>query len=484
MMQGTLVCETVTAEALGALVARRDAVTHADLVELRLDGVADLDVEGALYGRTRPVVVTCRPAWEGGRFTGGEEERVALLNRAVAAGAEYVDVEWRADRGRLQRREGTAIVLSHHVLDGTPRDLPDRVRAMRAESPDVLKVVVTPASLGDCLTLRDATRGEDRHVAIGLGAVGLISRVHPALFGSCWTYAGSTAPGQLPARTLTEQYRVRETGPATSLYGVVGSPLAHSASPAMHNAAFRALGFDAVYAPLESGDADEVLSFAEAVGARGLSVTAPLKLALCQRASSTDDVCARTGAANTLAWRAGRLEARNFDVEGFMAPMRSRGVELKGRPAVVLGAGGAARAAAWGLAAAGARVSIAARRPVAAEALAATLGLGVVAWPPAGRWDVLVNATPVGTWPALTESPLPAAALHAGGLVYDLVYNPRRTRLLDDAQAAGLETIGGIEMLVAQAVSQCRWWTGQAAPPAVLADAAARFLSEMQESNP
>jgi shikimate dehydrogenase len=348
---------------------------------------------------------------------------------------------------------------------------------MRAESPDVLKVAVTPATLGDCLRLRDATRGEDRHVAIGLGAVGLVSRVHPALFGSCWTFAGSSAPGQLPAATLTRQYRVRETGPTTALYGVVGSPLAHSASPAMHNAAFRELGLDAVYVPLESADADDVITFAEAVGAQGLSVTAPLKLALGQRAASADELCGKIGAANTVAWRQGRLEARNFDVEGFMAPLRRRGVLLKGRQAVVLGAGGAARAAAWALADAGARVSIAARRPAAAEALADALGLESVAWPPAGGWEVLVNATPVGTKPAVAASPMPAEALRAGRLVYDLVYNPSRTRLLDDAQAAGLETIGGLDMLVAQAASQCRWWTGQAAPTAVLAEAAEHFLS-------
>lgn len=480
------VCETVTGRDMAELLAARDAVVEADLVELRLDGVRDVDVAGAVGGRRRPVVVTCRPVWEGGRFDGAEEDRLALLRDAARLGAEYVDVEWRARRELLSDVPAGRVVLSHHAYDAPPDDLPERIRAMRAGHAGIVKVAVHARRLTDVLRLRaafDVADSAGPHVAIAMGPSGLTTRLHPSLFGSCWTYAGQAAPGQLPARDLADRYRVRRTSPASAFYGVVGQPVGHSASPAMHNAAFAALALDAVYIPLESADADDVVTFAEAVGIQGLSVTAPLKEALSRRATPADALVARTGAANTLRWSAGGLEARNFDVDGFLAPLLRRRVALAGHRAVVLGGGGAARAVTVALQREGAEVAVTARRAEAADAIGRDLGVQTTAWPPTGRWDLLVHATPVGTWPHEDASLLAAGEIRSA-LVYDLVYNPRETRLMRAAREAGAAVIGGLEMLVAQAACQCRWWTGRTPDEAILTQAAEALIDSAQVTTP
>jgi 3-dehydroquinate dehydratase/shikimate dehydrogenase len=473
-MPTTLVVETVTGPRMADLRRARDCAAG-DIVELRLDGVADLDVAGALEGRKRPVIVTCRPVWEGGRFDGGEPERLRVLGDAIRLGAEYVDVEWKADRRQLPHGETTRVVLSHHDFAGLPADLGDRVRAMRHELPHLVKIAVTATRLSDCLTLRDATSGGPPQVAIALGAPGQLTRLCPWLFGSCWTYGGSEAPGQIPVRDLIDRYHVRHTTSATTIYALTGAPIGHSASPAMHNSAIAALGLDAVYVPLETGDAGEFRTVAEAIGVAGASVTAPLKQALLNREVVSDELTGRIGAVNTLKHSGSGWQGRNFDVAGFLTPLDRRSSALRGASAVVLGAGGAARAVVWALKSHGARVELAARRPESATRLAQELRVGVSPWPPRPGWDLLVNATPVGTWPNADHSPLDRADLR-GRLVYDLVYNPLETRLLKDARAAGIETVAGVEMLVAQACRQIEWWTGHDAPTAAVERGALEFL--------
>src|SRR5262245_17239291 len=274
-MTSTLVCETVTADRMAGLRQARDRATNADLVELRLDGVTDVDVAGALEGRRKPVIVTCRPLREGGRFDGAEEERLKILGDAIRFGAEWVDLEFDADWKRLPPGERTRVVLSHHDFTGVPADLTSRIRAMAGAGAHVTKVSVHAARLSDCLTLRDAVKGLGSVVAIAMGPKGQVSRLCPWLFGSMWTYGGQAAPGQLSVCDLIDTYRVRKTTASTAIYAVTGAPLAHSASPAIHNSAIEAAGLDAVYVPLETDDADDFLSAAEGLGVRGASVTAP-----------------------------------------------------------------------------------------------------------------------------------------------------------------------------------------------------------------
>jgi shikimate dehydrogenase len=211
---------------------------------------------------------------------------------------------------------------------------------------------------------------------------------------------------------------------------------------------------------------------------QGASVTAPFKGDAFAWVGAVDEAGRLARAVNTLRRVAGGWEGCNTDLEGFMTPLAARS-RVRGARVTILGAGGVARTAAVGLSRAGAVVTIAARQRSQAEALASLAGVAAGAWPPpSGSWDILVNATPVGTHPDTDRSPLPADALD-GRLVYDLIYNPPRTRLLADAAARGCDTLGGLDMLVAQAQAQSAWWTGTRPPDHTMRAAALARLSEM-----
>ena len=458
-------CATVTAGTMSELRVRRDAQAGADLVELRLDTVSAPDVAAALADRRQPVVVTCRPAWEGGGFAGSETDRRGILLEACRLGAEYVDVEHRAAFADdvLNARAGRGVVLSFHAFDGVPGDLEARYRAMRRTGAEVVKIAAVAGSLAESLRVTALGSGAEPRVLIAMGTPGIPSRVLARRFGSCWTYAGEgVAPGQIDLDRMRRQFRFHEISDSTAVYGVVGAPIGHSLSPAMHNAGFRASGIDAVYVPLEAAGVDDFLTFARAVGLRGASVTAPFKEAVTAHVPGQDATSRAIGAINTLRrLDGGAWEGRNTDVPGLLAPLAER-MDLSGARATVLGAGGVARAAAFALGGEGATVTVCARRPErAAEVARVAPGAAAAALPPRpGSWDLLVNTTPLGTWPTVDRSPLPDGPFD-GRLVYDLVYNPLETRLLADAARAGCDTIGGLDMLVAQAVRQFAWWTGE-----------------------
>ncbi len=473
-----LLCVTVTGSTTDELRRARDAAAGADLVELRLDGVDRPDVAGALDGRRRPVIVTCRPRWEGGAFEGSEEVRERLLLEAVAGGAEFVDVEARAEFAAsiIRQRRGRGIVLSQHAFGTVPGDLASRYDAMRSTGAEIVKIAVEAKRVSEMLPLFSlaASDAPDRdepggHVLIAMGAAGVPTRVLAARLRNRWTYAGeAVAPGQMPASRLLQEFQFHRVSPDAALYGVAGNPAVQSLSPAMHNAGFAALGLNAVYVPLQAADAEDFVRFARAVSVRGASVTAPFKVAMLSHVDEVDSLARRVGAINTISVRDGRWFGTNTDVHGFIAPLSGR-MALRGTRAAVLGAGGAARAVAVALVDQGARVAICARRRDAAREIADACGAQVATFPPRpGSWDVLVNTIPLAEQEG--ESPMAGVGLD-GEIVFDLVYLPAETPLLAQARAAGCLTIGGIEMLVAQAEKQFELWTGQP-PPAGLFQAA------------
>jgi 3-dehydroquinate dehydratase/shikimate dehydrogenase len=475
-----LLCVTVTAATTAELRQKRDAVADADLIELRLDSVTDPSVAGALEGRRRPVIVTCRPAWEGGGFKGPEEARKRILADALGLGAEYVDVEWRAHFDDLiAQTSGRRIVLSVHDFHSVPIDLAARVRAMRATGAEVVKIAAQATSLSDCIPLLDLQSGRDGGlVVIGMGDYGLATRVLAARFGSQWSYAGLlTDIGQVSAQTLLTDYQFRSLSETTAVYGIAGGSVAHSVSPAMHNAAFRAGHHDAVYLPFPAVSADDFHKFARAIGVSGASVTIPLKVSLLDYVDEVDPVARRIGALNTIRVVDGRWVGTNTDAVGFLEPLQER-VSLGGLRASVLGAGGAARAVTVALASSGCSVRLHARNRAQAEDVALLTALEVGPWPPEpGSWDLLINCTPIGLYPRVEDTPVPKEQL-TGRYVYDLIYNPPATRLLRDAAALGCQTIGGLDMLVAQAREQFQWWTGTKPQAGVMREAALERLAE------
>jgi 3-dehydroquinate dehydratase/shikimate dehydrogenase len=470
-------CLTVTGQTMDELRRGRDASSDADIVELRLDSVERPDVAGALQGRRTPVIVTCRPQWEGGMFRGSEDERRRILESAIRQGAEFVDIEAAAAFACefVRVREGQGVVLSSHAFGSAPVDLPARYASLRAMGPEVVKLAIEVDGLDEMLPLFELASTAlsefgNRHVFLAMGRPGVPSRVLAGRLGNRWTYAGNgVAPGQIPAARLLSEFRFRSLRPDADLYGVVGRPIAHSLSPAMHNSGFAALGVNAVYVPLEARDAGDFVRFAKHTGLRGASITAPFKVALMSHVDEIDPIARGVGAINTIVVRNNRWIGANTDIEGFLAPLTKR-IPIKGVRASILGAGGAARAVAFALADRGAAVTICARRADAARELADRVGGSVGEFPPApSTWDVLVNATPVGSL-SDPRNPMSGAPLD-GKLVFDLVYAPEETALLREARAAGCRTIGGIEMLVAQAERQFELWTGQAPPPGLFQEA-------------
>jgi 3-dehydroquinate dehydratase/shikimate dehydrogenase len=473
---------TVTAATTAELRQKRDAVAEADLIELRLDTVADPDVAGALAGRNGPVIVTCRPEWEGGGFKGPEEDRKRILAEALTLGAEYVDLEWRARFDDLIAREGgRRIVLSTHDYRGVPIDLTARVHAMRSTGAEVIKIAATMTSLSDCVPLLDLGAQSSRQgglVLIGMGPYGVATRILAGRFGSMWTYAGMLREiGQVSAPALLKDFHFRSISETTELYGVAGGSVSHSVSPAMHNAAFRASRIDAVYLPLPAASAADFATFGRAIGISGASVTIPLKVALFDLVDEVDSVARRIGAINTIRVEKGRWIGGNTDATGFLEPLQEK-VPLSGLRASVLGAGGAARAVTVALASTGCAVRLHARKRHQAEETGMLTPAEIGPWPPeAGSWDLLINCTPVGMYPKVDETPIPAEAL-TGQYVYDLIYNPPTTKLLRDAAARGCRTIGGLDMLVAQAREQFRWWVGTKPQGGVMKEAALKRLAE------
>jgi len=472
-----LLVETVTGRSMAELLAARDRATSGDMVELRLDGVADLDVAAALHGRSRPAIVTCRPQWEGGAFEGSEPDRRAILAQAISCGADYVDVEWRAGFSDLIALQPDRIVLSSHDFDGVPSDVDDRARRMRAAGTGLIKIAVTATKLTDTLPLMQAAKSGNA-IVIAMGDAGVPSRLLASRYGSVWSYAGhGVAPGQIPARRMIEDFLFRRVGPATRLFGVVSTNALHSFSPVMHNAALCAAGIDGVYIPLRAADFDDFLAFAAALGIDGASVTIPYKGDALRAASSADDLTRTVGAANTIRRGDGGWEATNTDVGGFLAPLENAYGALDGIRASVLGAGGAARAVVVALRSRGAIVTVHARRGDQARDLAQALGVNAGEWPPAAEsWDLLVNCTPLGGVGASEVSPLPRDRI-TGRFVYDLTYGPQESALIRDARAVGCRALDGLPMLIAQAERQFEWWTGQKPVHGVMAEAIRRKVS-------
>ncbi|MDX1683062.1 MAG: shikimate dehydrogenase, partial [Phycisphaeraceae bacterium] len=472
-----------------------------------------------------PSIVTCRSAEEGGEFDGDEQTRLAALEHAGLGERRpaYVDLElasWQRS-ANLRQKAGlvvdhpgqvrpvdTGLILSAHDFEGRPVDLHQRLEAMAAASAcRVIKVAWHARSLRDNLEAFEIlTRRLKPTIALCMGEYGLMSRVLARKFDACLTFASptpetATAPGQPTVEELKRLYRWDAMGPATRVYGVIGHPVGHSMSPAIHNAGFEVVDHDGVYLPMPIAPSYE--AFKATVGAmldfaplhfRGASVTIPHKENLLrfveEEGGSIEPLAATIGAANTVTvGENGGLHAANTDYAGALtAVCRAMGIEpeaLAGRRVAVIGAGGAARAVVAGFAHQGATVVIYNRTVEKAEGLAEAFaqtaeasGGKVVAAPLENLCksccEIFVNCTPVGMHPNVDETPLPESNrpddFGEGTVVFDTVYNPVQTRLLKEAAEAGATTVAGTEMFVGQAAAQFEAWTGEEAPLDVFRD--------------
>lgn len=485
-------CVSLTAKTTEAMLeAMHRLPDYVDMAELRLDFVDRPDVEALCRNRDRPVIATDRPVREGGHSEEPEEKRLALLQRAAEAGAEYVDVELDsvAALGKLPGHTGR--IVSYHNFDGTPADL-EAVHARVVQTdPDVAKIAVQANDIADTLAVFDllnSHRSEVPLIALSMGEAGLATRVLAGKFGAFLSFAGTeegacAAGGQVPFRRMEELYRFSRIGPATGIYGVAADPVAHSMSPAIHNAAFAELELDAVYLPFRVKQPRTFLDGYERIGLQGLSVTIPHKQAMVGLMDEVDELTSRVGALNTVHISNGRRLGYNTDIAAALQSIESAAdraglPSLENCTALVVGAGGAGRAIAYGLAPRVARLIIANRTLSRAERLAAELnaescGLDLMTQ---HRPDVLINATSVGMSPRTDESPVPAEMLRPDMAVFDSIYNPIETRLLSEARRAGSTTASGLEWFVNQGAAQLEIWTGREAPRDLMTEVVRRQL--------
>jgi len=462
--------------------------------ELRLDYLREFDsLEARLHEMLvrlhfPQTIATCRRAEAGGQFQGGVDEQVALLQAAVRAGCQWVDLEIesvdRAGTDVLRQFRPAKVIVSYHNYCKTPPLGPIYRRLARLPV-QVVKIVGLARGLQDNLRVRHLTltrgRRSPKLVSLGLGPSGLPSRLLALQWGCPFTYGSvgdhlGVAPGQLPAELMRSVYRVEHLDRRTLLYGVVGSHAALSLSPAMQNAAFQAKHVNAVYLPCQTSRLRDFLAFARCMGMQGFSVTMPYKRAIIRSLDWLDPLATRIGACNTVAIQHGKWMGWNTDAAAVVEVLTKR-LRLAGSRILILGAGGAARAAAFALRAEGAQLFIAARRGAAGQRLARSTAAHVVPWGSTEGLDVdaVINATPVGMPPQLDAMPIDFARLRTR-VVFDMVYYPLETRFLAEARGRGLTTISGLEMLVAQGARQFEIWTGLAAPRALMEQAIRQAL--------
>ncbi len=478
------VCVAVIGSDADEMAQKAEALSRDNsFLELRLDylpkpALALPRIERLLESHPGMVLTaTCRRAASGGKFRGSIASQLDILGKAVAAGCQLLDVELqtalKCKPEQLKKLRARAnLILSFHDFRATKK-LDETLEKLLAFPADYYKIVTTATTLSDNVAMmKFLGREGDRHslVSMCMGEQGIISRVLAVRAGSVFTFAAATpgeetAPGQVAAQELRNVYRIEQLDAATRVYGVAGDPVAHSLSPAIMNAAFRRENVNAVFLALHAKTLKDLLTCIKEIPIHGISVTMPYKEAILPHLDNTDAHTSKVGACNTVV-RAqdGKLYGFNTDTAGVIRPLERRLNTLEGARILVIGAGGAARAAVFALKERGSEVYILNRSAGPAKKLAHQARARIAKRSSLKKlaFDVIINATPLGMGNS-RETPLQEKEINAR-YVFDMVYDPPETKFLKLARERGAQIIPGIEMFVHQAARQFEIWTGKPAP--------------------
>jgi len=478
------VCVALFADDPSDLMHKIEAAANENsLLELRLDYLPKPALlfpklkEFGGFHRDITLVATCRRAAAGGKFRGSVASQFEVLQKAAAAGCQLVDIELESatslkkpDLEKLRQQAG--LIVSFHDYRGTKK-LEETWEAMHRLPVDYIKIVSTAKSLADnvkMMRLLEQRSDFVSTVGVCMGEQGIISRILNVRSGSTFTFASAqageeTAPGQIAARVLRDVYRIDMVDAATKVYGVAGDPITHSLSPQMMNTAFRRENINAVYVPLQTGDAADLLTCVREIPIQGLSITMPLKEEVLKHLDKTDSLSTKIGACNTIIRsQDGKLYGFNTDVAGVLRPLEQR-LTLTGARILVIGAGGAARAAVFGLKDRNAEVWVMNRTAEKGQKLARQAHAHYISHPQLKKleFDVIINATPVGMNGTRPQAPLEESELRTRYL-FEMIYNPAETKLVKMARGKGIQVIPGSEMFVQQGARQFEIWTGKPAP--------------------
>jgi 3-dehydroquinate dehydratase/shikimate dehydrogenase len=472
-----------------ALREMERAENMADCIEIRLDLLPREAWAPLLRRKKKPSIVTLRPERQGGGFQGEEISRIRLLKDALGHHPDFIDVEWDTPAhlvGSLlkEKRENTGIIVSYHNFAETPHDLDAVMKKIASWGGDILKIVTLANDFVDnARILGLVEKAPGKTIAFCMGPFGIPSRILTLRAGGYLTFGSldegkESAPGQIPARDLREIYRAHEIHPGTQVFGLIGNPVSHSLSPNIHNAAFEATGYDAVYVPFQVGNCENLIHDLASIGVQGFSVTIPHKERVIPLLNRVDEASRRMGAVNTVYRQNGQWLGTNTDVYGAWKALETAGMDLQGKRWTIVGAGGVARAVACGAGTRGTpkRLTVLGRTRQKLERLLGDLRQ-ISSCPVAGtiltetdlgeileKTDILVNGTPVGMVPEVDNAPIPPHLLQPRHLLFDTIYNPMETKLLREARKQGCRTVSGFQMFLHQGAAQFERWTGEKAP--------------------
>jgi len=471
---------------------------YVDIAELRVDC---LDPDERFHIRRfpemagLPVILTVRRSLEGGFYVGGEGSRISLLAKGLAYAAAdqrrnfaYVDLEEDLNVPSLEeaaRTFGTRIIRSWHNMEGVDRDLTGKIKKLRRVGDELVKVSVTAGSLADVVRVYKAARetsGIDK-ILICMGEYGVNTRILSEFLGSRISYTSikdagikQAAPGQLEPRVLSELYHFREITEKTKVYAIAGFPLKFTSSPFFFNTVFKMEQADAVFIPIVADSVESLIDLAEEIGILGLSISVPYKEKILPYLVSRSEKATSIGACNTLVRSLHGWMGYNTDAAGFSDSLLSfiGKKDLKGRKVTIIGAGGAAKAAAFEVHRLRGKALILNRTPARARNLAEPYHFAWAAFDSRGAVlmekysDIIIQASSVGMAPDTENDPIEFYKFSGKEIVMDFIYEPQKTRCLKRAEQAGCKILNGSDMLHRQARYQYGFFMDREFPPSLV----------------
>jgi shikimate dehydrogenase/3-dehydroquinate dehydratase type I len=522
-----MICVPITARTKKeALHNIERSCQFADFIELRMDlingGSLEEFISAARSGSDSiKIIVTCRKKEEAapaGRTVLAKstarntEEKIALLKEAIGLGADFLDIELAEGQAVIKELQAfcakhggkTKIIISYHNLKETPAltELKQIFHQCAKFKPAIVKMVTTAKTIEDNLiTLNLISYAQKRSqeiISLCMGDKGGISRIAAPLMGSYLSFAavergGHSAPGQFTVgemKRINELLRSSRTVPESPVslaqrpqpqnYILLGNPVGQSLSPLMHNAALKQMNVEETYSAFCVHDLRGAIQGMRAMNICGASVTIPFKVAVMDYLDDVDDDALKIGAVNTIINHHGRLTGHNTDWLGLVVTIREA-LPIKNKTFVIIGSGGTARAAVYGIIKEGGFPVVVNRTPEKGKALADEFNCPFYSFPEIGKIkaDCLINTTPVGMYPK-DKSPVKAAVLDVYKYVMDVIYNPLQTKLLKDAQERGCHIVSGLDMFVNQGAEQLRLWTGKEPPRALMKKIISERLTQVE----
>ncbi|KAL4202575.1 hypothetical protein AMTRI_Chr02g221800 [Amborella trichopoda] len=498
----TLLCAPLVAPTVEEMLLQMNKakVSGADLVEIRLDTLSNFmpheDLKLLLGNRPLPAIVTYRPKWEGGQYEGDDHYRLDTLFMAMELGADYIDVELQVVNDFMssitrKKPSKSKVIVSSHNYQITPsvEELGDLVARIQATGADIVKISTMAQNITDVARMFHVlVHCQVPIIGLLMGEKGAISRLLCPRFGGYLTYATlegviKSAPGQPKLKDMLSIYNIRQLGRDTKIYGLIGNPVGHSKAPILHNETFKSVGFNAIFVLLLVDDVREFLDVYSSPDFAGFSVTIPHKEEALRHCDELDPIAKSIGAINTIIRRPsdGKLVGYNTDCLGAISAIEHemRGLfslkgeaesPLAGRLFVVIGAGGAGKAFAYGAKEKGARIIIANRSYDRAKILAGLVGGQAMSLSDLENFrpeeeSILANSTSVGMYPDIDGTPISKEALRRYAVVFDAVYTPKDTRLLREAEEVGAVVVSGVEMFLRQAFRQFELFTDSPKAP-------------------